>query len=107
MVILILLLAAGCAPLPPAAGFETSTPELTATSTATIQWFPPTRTPTLYRSPTPQPTQNLRPAVGDLVYEDDFRRPGSWHVGQLGGGTVAYDPAALVLAVYSRMVPAR
>ncbi|NPV56036.1 MAG: hypothetical protein HPY76_05080, partial [Anaerolineae bacterium] len=100
MIILpLLILAAGCAPIRSDGAFESPTPSPAPSLTSSIVWFPPTKTPTPYKTPTTQPTEERRPAIDELVYEDDFRRQGNWQIGQLGSGMVSYDPAALVLAV--------
>ncbi len=91
---------AGCsslfrAPTP----LPTFTPTVTLTPTATIQWFPPTTTPLPPVVPTLQPTPNLRPGIGRLVYSDRFQDASLWHTGRDEGGTITVVDGGLTLAV--------
>jgi hypothetical protein len=103
--LLLSLLISGCAGLPGLLAATdtpgvTSTPPPTGTPTPTIVWFPPTKTPTPGPSyPTPAPTAEMRPNVGEVAIEDDFSSQSGWQAGAMSGGTVAYGPGSLSIAI--------
>jgi hypothetical protein len=75
-------------------------PTLAFTETPTTNWFPPTSTPTPFNTPLPATaTPAPPPAVGSLIYQDDFTRQGLWTTGQLAAGTMAYGSGELSLAI--------
>ncbi|MEI7988247.1 MAG: hypothetical protein WCI88_04345 [Chloroflexota bacterium] len=45
---------------------------------ATIEWFLPTPTTRPIKIPTSMPTQNLRPEIGDLIFEENFISTQDW-----------------------------
>jgi hypothetical protein len=95
---LFVLSMAGCIGANPAdASLLTPLPQPTATST--IEWFPPTPTPTFLPRPTIQPTIDMRPNLGDVLLSDDFSQPGAWSTGESTNGSIAYNPGKLTLAV--------
>lgn len=82
------------------------TPEPTVTSTtapsptATIVWFPPTSTYTprptrSVSSPTPEP----QAPHGDLILEDNFDSPESWHLSQTSSGKIAVGNNRINIAI--------
>jgi hypothetical protein len=67
------------APSPSALVSLTPTPVPgTETPTATIVWFPPTNTPTIFPTQAIQPTPQQRPGVGELLFVDSFDQPDLW-----------------------------
>ena len=109
-VILVSLLVSGCAGLPGMPGLpglptsatstDTAIPLPTTTPTPTIVWFPPTRTPTPGPAlATAAATPEMRPAVGDVAVKDDFSSQRGWQTGAMDGGTVAYGPDSLSIAI--------
>lgn len=68
-------------------------------ATATIQWFPPTATPTI--APTQQitPTIDQHPGIGKIIFQDDFSDTTLWDTGKREAGTIAYSQDKLTLAI--------
>ncbi len=91
--LLLFLLLAACGVLPTA---QPTAPILasrapTLTPSATIVWFPPSATPTLFPTPAPrQPTAEQRPALGEVILKDNFDTASGWLVGAYNGGSAAY-----------------
>jgi hypothetical protein len=107
-----LLIALLCAFLSACSGLPGITPEPTDTATptatltpipsATIVWFPPTRTPTSQPVPPAvlaQPTPEPRPNLGNVVLQDSFIDKTGWQSGVLGGGTADYGNNSLNLVI--------
>lgn len=92
-----------CVPSTPAPRpIESPTPFTpTATPSATPVWFPPTETPTLMPTPSPRPTEDRRPAVGELLVEDQFSE-GGWQVLANEAGRASLGRQELTLAVTGR-----
>ncbi len=99
--LLILLGAAGCAPasLEGSLLLATSTVTVTASPTATIDWFPATGTPTPAptREITPTPTPEL--GLAEVLLSDDFSQRGQMEVYQKSDGSAAYGKNEFTLAV--------
>lgn len=99
VLLLFVIGAAGCAPLitEPTAVLETAT--LTASPTATIDWFPATDTPTLAPTiaVTATPTPNL--GLGESLLTDDFSQSGAWQTYQTTNGSAGYGDHEFTLAV--------
>jgi len=94
------LLAACSGMLPSAAPLPTETPPSpTETFTPTIVWFPPTNTPTLLVTSTRQPTPETRPAVGELLLEDDFSQANNWQTSRTTAGAITVTNGRITLAV--------
>lgn len=83
-------------PLPPTA---TPTVTLTPTATATIIWFPPTATYTPMPTRMVEPTQDVRPPLGDVLFEDPFTDKTQWLTSRSAAGNIAYGNSELTLAV--------
>jgi hypothetical protein len=77
----------------------TETPIPAATITPTIVWFPPTTTPTAFPTQIITPTEDLRPKLGSILYEDDFSSPTGWTTSQTQAGSVAYGKNELTIAI--------
>ncbi len=97
---ILVLAASGCS------GFSVSTsasPTLTAEPnsppTATIDWFPTTPTPTHTLAPTLEPTPDMRPELGKVIYEDDFSNRSLWETGVTSDGSIAYGVNEITLAI--------
>jgi len=88
-------------PTPLAVEPPTATPTitLTPTITGTIVWFPPTSTFTAMPTQEMTPTEDPRPALGDVLLEDDFSDTKQWQTMRTGIGSVAYGKNELTLAV--------
>jgi hypothetical protein len=77
---------------------DTHTP-LPPTGTATIVWFPPTNTPTVYVTPERSATPDLSPFYGDELYTDDFSTSDLWTTSLGPDGNIAIGNNAISLAV--------
>jgi hypothetical protein len=77
----------------------TQTPQPEMTETSTIVWFPPTSTPTPIPTMIITPTQDLRPALGNVVLTDAFTSSTAWNTGRSAAGSIAVDGGELALAV--------
>ena len=82
------------APLPPS-----PPPTLTPSPTATIVWFPPTATPTLAPTQVLTPTLDLRPAIGNLIFEDHFEKGSDWSLAQTDSTSIALGKNEITLAI--------
>lgn len=71
----------------------------THTPTATIVWFPPTSTPTPPPLPAVTPTVDLRPNIGDLIFEDNFTAGEHWSLAQNNNSSVALGKNELTIAI--------
>ncbi len=73
------LLLAGCLPAPPPPALPTATTTFTPVATPTVQWFPPTSTPTpLPPTLAPTPTPNLQADVGASLLTAPFASAAHW-----------------------------
>jgi hypothetical protein len=100
----VLLILTACADLPgvPLEPTETSTstPAPTGSPTPTIEWFPPTQTPTAFATlGVVLPTADERPGVSEVVAQDNFSSKSGWQTGPMVGGTVAIDQGQLSIAM--------
>ncbi len=77
----------------------TETPAPTQTSTTTIVWFPSTNTPTLFLSPTVQPTEAYHSGVGELVFSDTFTNPADWDTSTSDWASAVIDRDRLLLSI--------
>ena len=73
------------------------TPSLTTTST--IVWFPATATSTPQPTATPVPTQDFKPGLGSVLYEDTFNDMENWKKQIIADGNIAPGGGELTLAV--------
>lgn len=89
----------GCRGMLEQPAYETPTASMTPSPSETIIWFPATSTSTLVPTREPEPTENLHPAVGDLVFRDDFSTEGLWSTQSEAGGNITYGKGELTLAV--------
>ncbi len=96
---LLILLISGCQGVFEQPIYETPTPSPTSSPTATIIWFPATSTATQVPTREPEPTENLHPAVGDLLFRDDFSTEGLWSTKTEPGGHIGYGNRELTLAI--------
>ena len=78
----------------------THTPSDTPTPTQTIEWFPPTATPTLLpASKTPTPTMAIGPGERNVVLIDNFDREKAWETYRSDIGSAALGKEELTLAI--------
>jgi hypothetical protein len=90
---------AGCTGLIPLEAYTPTPSLLPPTETATIQWFPATRTPTVFLALTTTATLNPLPVVGELIFEDDFSDPALWDTASSGDASAQVSEGQLTLAV--------
>lgn len=96
----ILSLLAACQPAAtPPPPSPTPEPTQTSTLTATIVWFPPTSTPTVFAPPLVTPTLETTPSAGAILLEDDFSDPDPWSLIQTSTSSVALGVNNLTLAL--------
>lgn len=79
--------------------------EIPATETPppspTINWFPPTATPTLGVFATNPPTPEMRPGLGSALFTDDFSDPTIWDIAASDEASAAVENNSLILAAQS------
>ena len=77
----------------------TLTPTSSLTPTATIAWFPPTRTATAFPVVESTPTPDLRSGIGALMFSDDFSSGADWALAAAdsASATVANDHLSLAV----------
>lgn len=83
-------------PVPPTAT-ETPLP------TATINWFPPSATPTLITLSTKAPTPEMRPGLGDEIVTDDFSDPSLWDIAASNQASADIKNNHLILSAQSQV----
>ena len=71
----------------------------TETPTPTVVWFPPTATGTPILREIPTATLEMRPNVGEVIFEDDFSSLGAWQLGQSRQGTIALGQNELTIVI--------
>ena len=97
--ILALCLLVSCASptlIPPT---PTATLAPSETPTPTVVWFPPTPTKTTVPKIELTATLEMRPGVGEVIFEDDFSASGAWGLEQNSNGTVAMGVNELTIAI--------
>jgi hypothetical protein len=94
-----LVLLTACAGLVPASTPTPTSVAVTDTPTATIVWFPPTNTPTIFSTRTILPTPEQRPGLGDLLFTDTFDQPGLWSTSVTSRASAAVTLNRLVLSI--------
>jgi hypothetical protein len=77
----------------------TLTPTSTFTPTATIAWFPPTRTATTFPTVERTPTPDLRAGIGEPMFSDDFSSGAAWALAASNSGSATVANGHLTLAV--------
>jgi hypothetical protein len=78
---------------------ETPVPSETPPPTPTINWFPPSATPTLETLPTLTAAPEMNPGIGSIIYENDFSDDSTWDTAFSDQGTAAISRERLTLAV--------
>ena len=87
-------------PTPGNSPSPTTQPSPIATFTPTVVWFPPTPTRRPFPTSTPlPPTPDLRPGLGDILFQDDFSSVGAWALSTTAKGSVALGPNRLTIAI--------
>lgn len=100
VILLCLLPLSACISPSEAALLPTFTPPLpTHTPTATIVWFPPTATPTPPPTPVITPTIDLRPQVGNILFEDKFDKADFWSLTQNNYSSIALGKNEITIAI--------
>jgi hypothetical protein len=96
----ILLTACSLAPTSePTPLLPTETPGQIVTITPTIIWFPPTSTPTPFPTPIITPTADMKPRIGEIIFEDDFTSQTGWTTNRTDAGSVAFGKDELTIAI--------
>ena len=90
---------AACSGLSLPATAPPTLPLPTSTDTATIVWFPPTDTPTVFPTGTPGPTQEPLAGIGSLIFSDSFDQPALWDTAASSSAKAAVDLNSLVLSL--------
>ena len=94
------ILLSACLPQPEPAPLPTDTPlPPSVTPTPTIVWFPPTATPTLFPTPEPLPTEDMRPGIGEIIYQDEFILPEAWSLATSQAGSIALGLNELTIVI--------
>ncbi len=77
----------------------TSIPTATPVPTNTIVWFPPTATPRQMNTPTPYPTINQLPELGEVIFSDSFSSEETWQTyrSSMGNAVIANHELTLAL----------
>lgn len=75
------------------------TPPPSPTSTLTPVWFPPTATASQLPSPNANPTEDLRPGIGEVLLEDDFSDSDTWATGRDDDGVVLVSGGTIYLGL--------
>jgi len=97
---LLIIFASACTVAPTSTLIPTDTQSPpSATVTPTIVWFQPTVTPTAFPTPIITPTEDMRPNIGQILFEDDFSDPNAWMLGQSPAGSVALGKNELTIAI--------
>lgn len=79
--------------------YLTATSSTTPFPSATIEWFPATSTATLVPTIPVNPTENLHPSVGGVLFEEDFNNTENWSLVSEEGGRISLGRNELTLAV--------
>jgi len=96
----IVLFCSACVATPIATQTPTFTPaQPTGTVTPTIIWFPPAATSTPFPTHVVTPTVDMRPQLGDILFEDDFSDPKAWQLSQSSSGNIALGTNELTIAI--------
>jgi len=95
------LLLSACLPATPVVPTITPTqmPSPSPSATATVIWFPPTATFTPLPTREVLPTEDMHPAVAEVMLEDDFSDKTLWETVRTEVGSAAYGQNELTLAV--------
>jgi len=97
------ILLTACLPIPasPTASPSAIIPASpTATPTLTVVWFPSTPTHTPFPASTPlPPTPELRPGLGEIIFQDDFSSAEAWALSETANGSVALSKNKLTIAI--------
>ncbi|NOH04782.1 MAG: hypothetical protein HND47_23835 [Chloroflexi bacterium] len=102
--VLVTMLLTSCATMD--VWLATSTPVIpteTPPPTATINWFPPSATPTLQAFSTKAPTPEMRPGLGEELVTDDFSRSSLWEIAASDEASAEIIDNRLTLAVQSQV----
>ena len=101
------LLAGGCASgaLATPAGSASAASSTGSPTPTVVIWFPATATPTREAVPTPEPTADKKPGVGEVVLTDDFSSPSNWNIAVADEASVARTADGLTIAVQPGIAP--
>ena len=96
-----LILLSGCiqAPAPQEPFLAEPTEIITSSPTPTIEWFPPTSTPTLAPTSEITPTPEIILEQGNIIFTDDFSNPDLWLLGHTSSGNITLGLNELTIAI--------
>lgn len=66
---------------------------------ATVEWFPPTETPTPASFQGLTPTPEFMRGVGEIIFRDDFSSQDAWSLGSSSGGRVSINNHEINLVI--------
>ena len=72
---------------------------ITPSPTATIEWFPPTSTPTIAPTNETTPTPEVVQEQGNIILKDDFSNPDYWLLGHTSSGNITLGLNELTIAI--------
>lgn len=96
---MVLLSLSACLPTATLTPFPTATSTSTVVPTSTTVWFPPTETPTPAPTIIPSPTEELRPGVGPIFFQDDFSLPTNWTLLETASDSIMVGGNEITLAL--------
>jgi len=99
---LLLVFLTACSGLFPALPPTPTPVPATGTPTATIVWFPPTNTPTIFPTQTILSTPQQRPGLGELLFSDPFDQPELWSTAAGSQASATWDRNRLILSISGR-----
>jgi hypothetical protein len=100
LILLMVLIFSACMQKPAEVSISTNTPSPTLpTITPTIVWFLPTATFTPFPTIITNPTVEMRPGIGNIIFEDQFDDPTQWSLYSTDGGSVAFGNNEITIAI--------
>ncbi len=99
LITVLILGVSACLPTTPLPPLPTVTATSTDVPTPTIVWFPPTETPTQIPTVIPSPTEELRPDVGPVFFQDDFSLPTDWVLLETASDSILVGGNEITLAL--------
>jgi len=97
--LLTLLWLTACAGLPPSATPTSTLIVDTTTPTASIIWFPPTNTPTIFPTATVLTTPEQHPGLAELLLTDKFNQADLWNISESPNSYAVIKHNRLVLSI--------
>lgn len=89
----------GCTPPEIPAPESTATLSPTFTPTITVEWFPPTETPTPFPTVTAAAAESSVPEKGEVIYSEEFKTLGDWLIPQTSRGEINLDRSRMNVVI--------